>query len=173
MYLAFNHFFYFHHQETFINSKKHLYTTTVLIQALQLTLQHWKAQFRQATTTEHNFTKQNRAQFHKIEQQSTLNLSCFQEMTSHESGSVRSPQEAVNARKKRRCPVKDVLHHSVYGVNKTCDVIRQLPPLLRGGGILFERILDPQTVLDARRLCKFGNKRNILPGSLAGCHGHG
>lgn len=171
MYLAFNHFFYFHHQETFINSKKHLYTTTVLIQALQLTLQHWKAQFRQATTTEHNFTKQNRAQFQNNRTHSICLVS--RKMTSHESGSVRSPQEAFHVREKRRCPVKDVLHHSVYGVNKTCDVIRQLPPLLRGGGILFERILDPQTVLDARRLCKCGNKRNILLGSLAGCHGHG
>lgn len=77
MYLAFNHFYYFHHQETFINSKKasihnhSSYSDTIAyVAALESTISP---------------SNNNRTQFHKVEQstiseqQSTLNLSCFQE----------------------------------------------------------------------------------------------
>lgn len=153
MFIDFNNFSYFPHQEMFINSKltsihSHMsYLSTIaLVAALGSTISL-------SITTEH-------IQF----------VFFSRKMTSHESGSIRSPQEAVNVWEKRRCPVKNVLHHGVYGVNKTCDVIRQLPPLLRGGGVFFKRILDPQTVLDARGLCKCGNKGNVLRWSLACCH---
>lgn len=75
-YIDFNHFFYFHHQETFINSKKHIHNhssysgTTAYVAALESTISP---------------SNNNRTQFHKVEQstiseqQNTLNLSCFQE----------------------------------------------------------------------------------------------